>query len=102
MVEFKRYKWPIITVLIIIVALMVVLATGFTIGFLSEDPDGLERVLIDIYGEEWLENLISPWIPILSWITNDYFAGIIGIILSITVIIGVFYLISYSKKKKTV
>ena len=102
MVEFKRYKWPIITVLIIIVALMVVLATGFTIGFLSEDPDGLERVLIDIYGEEWLENLISPWIPILSWITNDYVAGIIGIILSITVIIGVFYLISYSKKKKTV
>ena len=102
MIEFKRYKWPIITVLIIIVVLMVVLATGFTIGFLSEDPDGLERVLIDIYGEEWLENLISPWIPILSWITNDYVVGIIGIILSITVIIGVFYLISYSKKKKTV
>jgi hypothetical protein len=102
MVEFERFKWPIITVLIIIVALMVVLATGFTIGFLSEDPDGLERVLIDIYGEEWLENLISPWIPILSWITNDYVAGIIGIILSITIIIGVFYLISYSKKKKTV
>lgn len=102
MIEWKRYKWPIITVLIIIATLMLVLATGFTIGFLSEDPDGLERVLIDIYGEEWLENLISPWVPFLSWITNDYVAGIIGIIISITLIIGVFYLISYSKKKKNV
>lgn len=101
MTDFKRYKWPIITVLIIIVALMVVLATGFTIGFLSEDPDGLERVLIDIYGEEWLENLISPWIPILSFITNDYVAGIIGIVLSIAIITGVFYLITYLKKKDT-
>ena len=100
MVEFKRSKWPIITVLVIIAALMLVLATGFTIGFLSENPDGLERVLIDTYGEEWLENLFSPWTPILSWITNDYVAGIIGIISSITLMIGVFYLISYSKKKK--
>lgn len=100
MVEFKRYKWPIITVLVIVAALMLVLATGFTIGFLSENPDGLERVLIDTYGEEWLENLFSPWTPILSWITNDYVAGIIGIISSITLMIGVFYLISYSKKKK--
>ena len=79
---------------------MLVLATGFTIGFLSENPDGLERVLIDVYGEEWLENLSSPWIPILSWITNDYFAGFIGIILSFTLMIGIFYLISYSKKNK--
>lgn len=100
MVEFKRSKWPIITVLVIVAALMLVLATGFTIGFLSENPDGLERVLIDTYGEEWLENLFSPWTPILSWITNDYVAGIIGIISSITLMIGVFYLISYSKKKK--
>lgn len=79
---------------------MLVLATGFTIGFLSDDPDGLERVLIDIYGEEWLDNLESVWTPILSWISNDYVAGIIGVILSLTLIIGVFYLISYSKKKK--
>ncbi len=77
---------------------MLVLATGFTIGFLSENPDGLERVLIDIHGEEWLENLISPWIPILSFITNDYVAGIIGIVLSITLMTGVFYLISKKKK----
>jgi len=98
LVKLKRYKWPIITVLVIIVALMLVLATGFTIGFLSENPDGLERVLIDMHGEEWLENLISPWIPILSFITNDYVAGIVGIILSITLITGVFYLISKKKK----
>jgi len=100
LIDIKRYKWPIITILVIVAALMLVLATGFTIGFLSENPDGLERVLIDTYGEEWLENLISPWTPILSWITNDYVAGIIGIIFSITLMIGVFYLISYSKKKK--
>lgn len=99
MIEWKRYKWPIITILVIIAALMLVLATGFAIGFLSEDPDGLERVLIDIFGEEWLENLISPWVPILSWISNDYVAGIIGIILSTALIIGVFYLFSYLKKK---
>jgi uncharacterized membrane protein len=102
MIEWKRYKWPIITVVVIIAVLMIVLATGFTIGFLSEDPDGLERVLIDMYGEEWLESLISPWVPILSWITNDYVAGILGILLSLLVIIGVFYLISYSKRKKTI
>ena len=100
MIELKRFKRPLISVLIIIAALMLVLAIGFTIGFLSEDPDGLERVLIDLYGEEWLDNLKSVWTPILSWITNDYVAGIVGIILSITLMIGVFYLISYSKKKK--
>jgi len=98
LIELKTYKWPIITVLVIVAALMLVLATGFTIGFLSENPDGLERVLIDIHGEEWLENLISPWVPILSFITNDYVAGIIGIVLSITLMTGVFYLISKKKE----
>ena len=96
----KRNKWPLITILIIIVALMSVLAVGFTIGFLSENPDGLERVLIDYYGEEWLENLYSPWIPFLSWITNDYVAGIVGVVLSIAVLMGTFYLITHFKKKK--
>jgi len=79
---------------------VLVIAIGFTIGFLSEDPDGLERVLIDYYGEEWLENLVSPWIPFLSWITNDYVAGIIGIVLSIAVLMGSFYLITRLKKRK--
>ena len=96
----KRNKWPLITILIIVIALMSVIAVGFTIGFLSENPDGLERVLIDYYGEEWLENLFSPWIPFLSWITNDYVAGIVGVILSITVLMGTFYLITRLKKKK--
>jgi len=101
MVEFNRYKWPLITVVVVIAALMFVIAVGFTLGFLSENPDGLERVLIDINGEEWLENLFSPWIPILSWISNDYVAGIIGIVLTITIMTGVFYLITYLKKRDT-
>ena len=95
----KRNKWPLITILIIVVTLMSVLAVGFTIGFLSENPDGLERVLIDYYGEEWLENLYSPWIPFLSWITNDYVAGIVGVVLSIAILMGTFYLITHFKKK---
>lgn len=101
MVEISRYKWPLITVVVVVASLMFVLAVGFTIGFLSENPDGLERVLIDINGEEWLENLISPWTPILSWVTNDYVAGIIGIVLSIAIMTGVFYLITYLKKRDT-
>lgn len=95
-----RYKWPLITTIIIIGALMFVIAVGFTIGFLSENPDGLERVLIDFNGEEWLENLFSPWNPVLGWISNDYFAGIIGIVLSVAIMIGFFYFITKSKQKK--
>ena len=100
MAEKSRYKWPLITIFVIVTALTLVIAIGFTIGFLSENPDGLERVLIDYYGEEWLENLYSPWIPFLSWITNDYVAGIIGVVLSIAVLMGTFYLITHFKKKK--
>ncbi|NVM18033.1 MAG: PDGLE domain-containing protein [Candidatus Lokiarchaeota archaeon] len=96
----KRNKWPLIAILIIITALMFALAVGFTIGFLSENPDGLERVLTDYFGEEWLENLFSPWIPFLSWLSNDYIAGIVGIVLSVTVLMGVFYLINHHKKRK--
>jgi len=100
MAEKNRYKWPLITIIVIGAALMLVIAVGFTIGFLSENPDGLERVLLDYYGEEWLENLFSPWIPFLSWITNDYVAGILGIVLSIAVLMGTFYLITRLKKRK--
>ena len=100
MAEKNRYKWPIITIIIVVAGLMLVIAVGFTIGFLSENPDGLERVLIDYYGEEWLENLFSPWIPFLSWITNDYVAGIIGIVISVAVLMGTFYLIARLKKRK--
>ena len=95
----NKYKWPIISVFVIVGVLMVMIAIGFTIGILSEDPDGLERVLIDENGESWLENLASPWEPILSWITSDYGAGIIGILISITVMVIVFYLIIYYKKR---
>ncbi|MFX1447781.1 MAG: hypothetical protein ACFFCG_06555 [Promethearchaeota archaeon] len=96
----KRYKWPLITILIIIITLIFSLASGFTIGFLSENPDGLERVITDYYGEEWLENLFSPWIPFLSFLNNDYIAGIIGIVLSVAVLMGTFYLITHFKKRK--
>jgi len=99
MAEKNRYKWPSITIFVIIATLMLVIAVGFTLGFLSENPDGLERVLTDYFGEEWLENLFSPWIPFLSWITNDYVAGIIGIVLSIAVLMGTFYLITRLKKR---
>lgn len=96
----KRNKWPLIIILIISTSLMFVIAIGFTIGFLSENPDGLERVLIDYYGKDWLEGLSSPWIPFLSWLNNDYIIGIVGIVLSIAVIMGAFYLIAHFKKRK--
>ena len=75
-------------------------AVGFTIGILSGAPDGLERVLIDQNTEEWLDNLASPWIPLLSWITNDYGAAIIGIVISILIISSTFFLIIRYKKKE--
>ena len=98
----NRNKGPIIVILIVITTLMFAIAVGFTIGFLSNDPDGLERVIIDYYGEDWLENLFSPWIPILSWLNNDYVAGIVGVVLSIGVMMTVFYLITRYKKRKLV
>ena len=96
----KRNKWPLIVIIIVITSLMLVISVGFRIGFLSNDPDGLERVLIDYHGEGWLDNLFSPWIPILSWLNNDYIAGILGIVLSITIMMSVFYLIARFKKRK--
>ena len=98
MVEFDKYKWPILTIIIIVVGLMIMITVGFTIGILSEDPDGLERVLIDARSEKWVEGLASPWEPILGWIESDYIAGIIGIILSIVLIMSAFILIIYLKK----
>ena len=54
MVDLRKYKWPIFILIILIAVLMVLLSVGFTIGILSEDPDGLERALISYHGEEWL------------------------------------------------
>lgn len=100
MTGIEKYKWPILTMVIIIVALMVMIAIGFTIGILSEDPDGLERAIIDARGEEWLESLSAPWEPVLGWIGNDYIIGIVGILLTLFLIIAVFELVIYLKKKK--
>ena len=99
MVDYKKFMWPIITILVITVVLMLMIAVGFSLGILSEDPDGLERVLIDIKGEPWLEELPSPWEPILGGIESDYVAGIIGILLAIAIMITLFYLIILLKKK---
>lgn len=100
MVKFEEIKWPILTILIIVAVLMVLLAVGFTIGILSDDPDGLERALIDTRGEDWVEDLQSPWDPILGGIENDFIAGIVGILLSVALMIAIFYLIVYVKKRK--
>ncbi|UCC18410.1 MAG: energy-coupling factor ABC transporter permease [Promethearchaeota archaeon] len=100
--NISRYKKPIISVLMVIGTLMLMIAVGFTIGILSNAPDGLERVLIDQNGESWLESLVSPFVPLFNWITNDYGAAIIGITLSVIVMASVFYLIIKYKKKNLI
>ena len=102
MVNIGRYKWPIISIIVIIAVLLIMIAVGFTIGVLSKDPDGLERVVMDQKGESWLEHLESPWVPIFSWITSDYAAGIIGILISIAIMTSIFYLIIHYKKKESI
>ena len=98
---FKNHKKPLIYTLIIIVILIVIIAVGFPLGILSEDPDGLEKMIIDYQGETWLENLESFWYPILSWIQNDYVAGILGIIITLAITIGIFNLLKYMNSKKS-
>ena len=100
--NFSRYKRPITSVFIVIGVLVLMIAVGFTIGVLSDAPDGLERVLIDQNGESWLENLVSPWEPLLSWIKSDYGAAIIGIVVSVILMISTFYLIIRYKKKNSI
>ena len=107
MVEVKDYKKPIIYISIIIATLLFLMSIGFVMGFLSEDPDGLERSLIDANGgggtgEAWVEGLPSPWAPILGWIDNDYIAGLIGIALSVILMMSVFYLIIFIHKNRAV
>ena len=100
--NFSRYKRPITSVFIVIGVLVLMIAVGFTIGVLSDAPDGLERVFIDQNGESWLENLVSPWEPLLSWIKSDYGAAIIGIVVSVILMISTFYLIIRYKKKNSI
>ncbi len=97
--NISKYKRPVTSVIIVTGTLLLMIAVGFTLGFLSNAPDGLERVLIDLYGESWLESLVSPWIPLLSWITNDYGTAIIGIVLTIVVMSSTFYLITKHKRR---
>jgi uncharacterized membrane protein len=100
MINVRRYRWPLISVFLIIGVLLLMIAIGYSIGVLSDNPDGLERVLIDNNGESWLESLPSPWIPLLSWIESDYFAGTVGIIISVCLMTIIFYLIN-SRKNRT-
>lgn len=97
--NISRYKKPIFSIFIVIGALLLMIAVGFTIGILSDAPDGLERVLIDHNSESWFESLVSPWIPLFSWIMNDYGAAILGIVLSIILMSSTFYLIIKYKKR---
>jgi hypothetical protein len=95
MVNWKIYKTPIIILVITIIALGLLLAFGFTLGIISNNPDGLERVLED-FGVGELHDF---WYPIFAWIENEYIAGILGIVLSMIIIGGVFYLLSFFKHK---
>ena len=98
-INISKYKRPIASILAVIVTLIVMIAVGFTIGILSGAPDGLERVLIDQNGESWLDNLTSPWVPLLNWITSDYGAAILGIAITVLVMVSIFYTIIRYKKK---
>ncbi|MBD3215442.1 MAG: hypothetical protein GF311_22725 [Candidatus Lokiarchaeota archaeon] len=96
MADWERYKWPVISIIIIFGVLSIMLSVGFTVGILSGDPDGLERVLEDSgVGEPE-----SFWTPFLSFITNEYVAGLLGLLLAAIIIGGVFYLITYFKNKR--
>ncbi|MBD3196848.1 MAG: hypothetical protein GF317_17465 [Candidatus Lokiarchaeota archaeon] len=97
MISWNRYKWPIISILVVVVVLSIMLTVGFSIGILSDAPDGLERVLED-------GGVSEPepfWVPLLSWIKNEYIAGTIGILLSLSVIGGLFYVITKFKQSRT-
>lgn len=100
MLSLKEHKKPLISIFVVAGALIVVIAVGFTIGFLSTNPDGLERMLIDANGEEWLESLPVFLQPIFGWLENEYIVGILGMALTVTIIVGTFYTIGYIKKKR--
>ncbi|MFW9821344.1 MAG: hypothetical protein ACFFE4_00320 [Candidatus Thorarchaeota archaeon] len=100
--KLGKYKIPLVLSSLTILVLILMLSIGFTIGFLSDNPDGLERVLIDQYGEEWLEHFASPLTPLLHWISNDYFIAILGIITTIGVSTSFFYFMKRVRKKKSI
>ena len=100
MLSLKEHKKPLLSIFVIALALVVMIAVGFTIGILSNNPDGLERMLIDANGEEWLESLPVFLQPIFGWLENEYIIGILGMMLTVTIIVGTFYTIGYIKKKR--
>ncbi|MFX0080484.1 MAG: energy-coupling factor ABC transporter permease [Candidatus Hodarchaeota archaeon] len=102
LINISKYRRPIISIIALTGTLTLMIAVGFTIGILSSGPDGLERVLIDQNGESWLDNLVSPWLPIFGWITNDYGAAILGIVISVVLMSSTFYLIIRYKKNNTI
>lgn len=57
-------------------------------------------MLIDSQGETWLENLETFWYPILSWIENEYVAGIIGLLLTLVIAVGLFNLMKYVRDRR--
>lgn len=97
--RLRKYRSFIIFIVLIVGMLMLLMSIGFTLGFLSNNPDGLERVLIDQKGENWVENLTSPWLPLLNWISNDYITGIVGVVLTLGIIMSVFHTLKRVKKK---
>ena len=94
MLSLKESKKPIITILVVIVGLLVIMAVGFTIGILSTDPDGLERVLLDA-GVEEPEAFFTP---LLAWIENDFIIAILGIGMTAVIITATYYTLGYIKK----
>lgn len=103
--SIKEYKRPIYIIVAVISVLMILLMVGYAVGIISDDPDGLERTLIDAngggaQGEEWLDGLSSIWNPILGWIENEYIAGIVGVLLSLFIMVSIFYIIAFMAKKK--
>lgn len=92
----KRYKTPIITIIIVTAILLLMLSIGFTIGILSENPDGLEKTLEDLGVEE-----PEPFFEaLLGWINNEHVRAIVGIILIVSITSGVYYILVYVKKKR--
>ena len=100
MSAINKYKRPFFYFVLLLLVLTLVIAIGYPLGFLSKNPDGLEKVLIDYHGEAWFDNLFSSWIPLLSWIDNEYVAGILGVFFSAVIMISTFYLIINLKKRK--
>lgn len=96
MQSLKKNKTPLITLAVTITVLIVMIAVGFTIGILSGDPDGLERMLIDAGIEE-----PEPFFEaLLGWISNEYVAAVLGIVLTLSLVSASYYILVRVKKSR--